>query len=156
MVQTVLFVAIAGSVGVVIVGPFALGLIGGEYRTEGEGLLYLAALFIPLSAVTAVYEGLGRVDRRLGLIFAVRAGATILILSGAYLGTERYGVIGVGFAYLAVEAVSAAVLLGPVAAYLRRNKRDPSWLARSTERDQDAVVAAGAEISVRQHPSSSG
>jgi O-antigen/teichoic acid export membrane protein len=130
MVQMTAAAALVGSVGLATAGPFALGLVGGEYREHGEGLLYLAALFIPLSAVSAVFEGFARAERKLGLIFAIRVTAAILIIGGSVVSTDMFGVLGVGWAYLSVEAVTAALLILPVIGYFRRNKRDPNWLAR--------------------------
>ena len=137
MLQTMAVVALGGSLGLMLIGPFALGLVGGEYRSEGEGLLYLAALFIPLSAVAAVYEGFARVNRKLGLIFAARTVGTVLIIGGSYVGTAMFGVVGVGWAYLVAEAVTAAIVIVPVVRWLRRAKNDPGWLARSVDRDAE-------------------
>lgn len=123
MVQTIAVVAAAASLGLLVVGPLALGLVGGEYRDQGESLLYLAALFIPLSAVTALYEGFARVNSRLGLIFTVRAVMTVLILVGYHAATAHFGLIGVGWLYLAVEATAAAIVIVPAVRCLRRYRR---------------------------------
>lgn len=123
MIQGITVVALTGSLGLVVLGPLALGLVGGAYRTEGESLLYVAALFIPLSAVAAVFEGFARVNGRLGLIFAARATATTLIVGGCHAATATFGVIGVGWLYLAVEAIVAVVLIGPLVRCLRNYRR---------------------------------
>lgn len=140
MVRTMAVAALIGSFALVTVGPFALGVVGGEYRAEGAGLLYVAALFIPLSAVTAVYEGFARVNRKLGLILVVRGVAAVIISVGSYVAVPIYGVIGVGWAHLVVEAVTGAVFLVPVLRQLRRNKQDPGWLARVTPSDDNPHV----------------
>lgn len=132
MVQTIAVVAVAASLGLLIIGPLALGLVGGEYRTQGQGLLYLAALFVPLSAVTATYEGMARVNGRLGLIFTVRALATVLIVAGFGVATATFGLLGAGWLYLVVEGLAAAALIVPVIRCLRRYRHDPSWLARAS------------------------
>jgi O-antigen/teichoic acid export membrane protein len=129
--------ALIGSTGLVVVGPFALGLVGGDYRAGGEGLLYLAAFFIPLAAITVVYEGFARVKRRLGLILAVRGVAGVLVIGGSVVAIGEWGVIGVGWAHLVVEAVAAAVVLVPIIGFLIRSKRDPQWLVRSSVRPDD-------------------
>jgi O-antigen/teichoic acid export membrane protein len=140
MVSMMIVASLIGSVGLVTVGPFALGLVGGGYRSEGEGLLYLAALFIPLAAVTAVYEGFARVKRRLGLILAVRAVAAVLVVVGSVVGVRMWGLAGVGWAHLAVEAVAATILVVPVIGFLRRNKRDPDWLVRANPPSDDPAA----------------
>ena len=52
MVTTMISVNVIGGLGLVAVGPLVLGFVGGEYRSQGSGILYLAALFVPLSTVT--------------------------------------------------------------------------------------------------------
>lgn len=123
MIQSIAVVAVAGSLGLAIAGPLALELVGGAYRAEGESLLYVAALFIPLSAVAAVFEGFARVNGRLGMIFAVRATAAVLIVGGCHAATSLFGVLGVGWLYLAVECVVALVLIVPLVRCLRHYRR---------------------------------
>ncbi len=142
MMQTMAAVAVAGSIGLAVVGPFALGLVGGEYRDQGGDLLYLAAVFVPLSAVSAVYEAFARVQRRLGLVFAVRAVATVLILGGCLFVTSHAGLLGVGWVYLAVEAFTALALIVPLVRAVRRNNRDPLWLSRSVQTDEAPLAPA--------------
>jgi Na+-driven multidrug efflux pump len=96
-----------------------LDLIGPEYRAQGQGLLVLAALFVPLSAVSAVYEGFARVRRKLTLMVVMRCVATVIVVAGTLMITTRTGVIGVGWAYLAAEAVPAVILLPFVIRMLR-------------------------------------
>jgi len=120
MVQIMVAVACVASVGLVLVGPYLLAIVGADYRLQGQGLLSLAAVFIPLSAVGAVYEGFARVQRKLRLMIVVQSIATVLIVGGSLLSTRVVGVVGVGWAYLAAEAVSAVILLPPVIVWFRR------------------------------------
>jgi O-antigen/teichoic acid export membrane protein len=119
MVRTVIVVICVGSVGLLVVGPAMLGVVGTAYRAHGAGLLYLAAAFVPLSAVGAVYEGFARVRRRLGVVLAVRLMSTLLIVFGSLIGTRSVGVVGVGWAYLAAESLAATVLFVPTVLWLR-------------------------------------
>lgn len=137
MIKMMAVASVLGSVFLVTAGPFALGLVGGEYRAEGEGLLYLAALFIPLAAVTAVYEGFARVRKKLGMILAVRGVASVVIIIGCFIAVPTSGVMGVAWVHLVVEVVTAAIFIVPVLRFLRRNKQDPDWLARSLPRTED-------------------
>jgi O-antigen/teichoic acid export membrane protein len=120
MVQMMACVMVAGSVGMVLVGPAVLGLVGTDYRAEGQDLLYLAAIFVPLSAIATVYEGFARVGRKLGRMVAVQCLSTCLIVVGCVIGTRSLGVVGVGWAYVVAEAVSATILIGPAVVWLRR------------------------------------
>jgi O-antigen/teichoic acid export membrane protein len=140
MIKMMAVASVVGSVVMVTAGPFALGLVGGAYRAEGEGLLYLAALFIPLAAVTAVYEGFARVRKKLGMILAVRGVASLVIIVGCFIAVPTSGVMGVAWVHLVVEVVTAAIFIVPVLRFLRRNKQDPDWLARSLPRTDDPAA----------------
>ncbi|WP_431239161.1 lipopolysaccharide biosynthesis protein [Mycolicibacterium aichiense] len=120
MVQMMAVVSVVGSLGLVVIGPWVLGIIGSDYRAEGQGLLLLAAAFVPLSAVSAVYEGFARVCRKLTLMVVMRCVSTTIVVAGTVLITAHVGVIGVGWAYLAAEAIPAVVLLPPAIRWLRR------------------------------------
>ena len=120
MVRMVTAVVCAGSVGLVVAGPVLLSVVGAEYRAAGQGLLYFAAVFVPLSAVSAVYEAFARVQRKLALVLVVRCASTCLIVLGSLVGTRSLGIAGVGWAYLVAELVSALVLLPPIVVWLRR------------------------------------
>lgn len=120
MVGTVSVVAVLAAGGLITVGPLLLGLAGSEYRTQGTELLWLAAAFLPLSAVGAVYEGFARVQRRLSLYLSVQVLVTAVIVAGSWFGARSVGLIGVGWAYLSAEALSAAILIGPAVHWLRR------------------------------------
>jgi O-antigen/teichoic acid export membrane protein len=120
MVRMVIAVSCAGSAVLVVLGPIMLSVAGGDYRAHGQGLLLLAAIFIPLAAVVEIYEAFARVQRRLRLALAVRCLHTIVIVCGSVMGTRLLGVTGVGWAYLAAELISAAVLVIPVVLWLNR------------------------------------
>jgi O-antigen/teichoic acid export membrane protein len=120
MIRTLTVVACTGSVGLAVVAPAMMSVVGTEYRDQAQGLLYLAAIFVPLAAVSAVYEGVARVQRRLRLLLGVRCVATAVIICGSYIGTQWIGVSGVGWAYVVSESLAAAVLIGPVILWIRR------------------------------------
>jgi O-antigen/teichoic acid export membrane protein len=120
MVKMLIAVACLASAGLLIVGPVMLSVVGAEYRAEGQGLLQLAAIFVPLSVVGAAYEGFARVQRRLRLQLAVSCMSAVVIVCGSLIATRSLGVTGVGWAYLAAESVKAAVVLTPVIIWLRK------------------------------------
>lgn len=118
MIRTVVLVSAVGAAGLALVGPVMLGVIGAQYRAHGAGLLYLAAVFVPLSAPGAAYEGLARVHRKLKLALAMGFVSTALIVVGSLLATRAVGVVGVGWAYLVAESLAAVVLIGPLIRWL--------------------------------------
>lgn len=128
MVQIMVAVVTIASLGLVLIGPTILGIVGSEYRQQGSGLLFLAAGFIPLSGVAAVYEGLARVQRKLKLMIVAQTIATVLIVGGTLWATRIVGVVGVGWAYLAAEAASAAILLPAIISWFRRLRSHGSGL----------------------------
>jgi O-antigen/teichoic acid export membrane protein len=119
-VRMLIAVAIVGSAGLLILGPFMLSLVGAEYRTGGQDLLQLAAIFVPLSVVGAAYEGFARAQRKLRLQLTMTFVATVIVITGSFIGTRYLGATGVGWAYLAAESVSAIVLIVPVINWLRK------------------------------------
>ncbi|BBY65360.1 lipopolysaccharide biosynthesis protein [Mycolicibacterium helvum] len=129
MVQMMVVVSIAGALGLVLVGPFVLGIIGPDYQAQGSGLLTLAAVFVPLSAISAIYEGFARVRRKLTLMVVTRCIAAVAIVAGTLLITPHLGLIGVGWAYLAAEAIPAAILLPLVISWLRHVRVDAAAAA---------------------------
>lgn len=129
MVRTLAAVAVLASLGLIALGPLMLGFAGPEYRSEGTELVWLAAVFLPLSGVGAVYEGFARVQRRLSLYLWVQALVTAVIVVGSWFATRALGVAGVGWAYLVAEALAAAILIGPAIAWLRRVSGRPRHAA---------------------------
>ena len=120
LLQMIVAVALLGSVGLAVVGPLVLNTVGTEYRVNGQALLYLAAIFVPLSSVSSVYEALARVYRRMKLMMAMWSVSAFLIVFGSLMGTRLFGVVGVGWAYLASESFLATVLLVPTVRWLRQ------------------------------------
>jgi O-antigen/teichoic acid export membrane protein len=118
-VKTVCGVAVLGGLGLAFVAPIALGFIGVQYRRDGEPLLHLAALFVPLTVVGAVYMGLGRVYRRLTLAVATQCLVTLVVIGGTMITTRSMGVVGVGVSYLVAESLAALILIGPLVRWLR-------------------------------------
>lgn len=118
-VRMLVGVAVAGSAGLLLLGPFMLSLVGAQYRTGGEDLLKLAAVFVPLSVIGAAYEGFARAQRKLRLQLTMTFVSTVIVIYGTVIGTRHLGATGVGWAYLAAESVSALVLIGPLVVWLR-------------------------------------
>lgn len=133
MVQLMVLVNVVGSIGLLTLGPTVLGLVGAQYRAEGEGLLYLAAAFVPLAAIGSVYEGFARVRRTLKLMIVVRFVATIVILVGSVYATRALGVIGVGWAYLVAEAAAALFLFPRVVIWFRQARSGTLELSAEPE-----------------------
>ncbi|BBY27921.1 lipopolysaccharide biosynthesis protein [Mycolicibacterium sediminis] len=118
-VKTIGAVALAGSAGLAVVGPVALGFIGDQYREHGTPLLYLAAVFIPFTVIGSLYDGLARVHRRLTLAVVTQCAVTAVVIGGSVAFTPSLGVLGIGVSYLAAEVLAAVILVGPLVRWLR-------------------------------------
>ena len=119
-IRTIGAVALLASLGLALVGPIALGVIGAQYREQGTPLLHLASVFIPFTVIGAVYDGLARVYRRLTLAVVTQCLATAVVIGGSAATTGSLGVIGIGVSYLAAELLAAAILVGPLIRWLRK------------------------------------
>lgn len=147
-VRTIAMVAVAGSLGLAFVAPIALGFVGPEYREQGTPLLHLAAVFVPLTVIGAVYDGLARVYRRLTLAVVTQCLTTVVIIAGSLVLTDSIGVAGVGWAYLVAEVLTAVILLGPLISWLRRlqnRSKWERWLAKKNSDRQPLWKVSGAD-----------
>jgi len=116
-------VAMLGGLGLAFVAPMLLGLLGSEYRAQGTPLLHMAAFFMPLTVVGAVYTGLARVFRRLMLAVVTQMLATAVVICGALATARSMGVFGVALSYLLAEGLVTVILIGPLILWLRELSR---------------------------------
>ncbi len=116
-------VAVLGGLGLAFIAPILLGFLGSEYREQGTPLLHLAAFFMPLTVVGAVYDGLARVYRRLTLAVVTQTLVTVVVIGGSMATARSMGVFGVALSYLLAEALAAAILVGPLIRWLRQLRR---------------------------------
>jgi O-antigen/teichoic acid export membrane protein len=99
-------------------GIVALGLganlllkpFGAAYEHNGATLLRLFLLAALPHAVITIYLSLERVQARVNRVLAVEALIVVLVTVGAVVGMQRYGLVGVGVAWLAAHTVVAAAV----------------------------------------------
>lgn len=117
-----LLVAGVGTVALLAGAPLVLSIFGDAYAQHGSLLLRLMALAAPATVITTVYTSVLRVRRQVRgiVIIQVLVGTTVIALSTILIG--RFGVTGVGIAYLAAEGVAGAALLVPLLRSLRYPK----------------------------------
>jgi O-antigen/teichoic acid export membrane protein/aminoglycoside phosphotransferase len=91
--------------------PLVLGVFGAEYAAGGTTVLRLLTLSAVPVVVISLYASVARVERRLRAMGTLHGvlGAAVLGLSVVLIGP--LGIAGVGWAWLGVTAVVAAVLL---------------------------------------------
>lgn len=106
-------VAVATGVALWLIAPPLLAIFGAGYSDQAVGLIRLMAWVMPLSVVGSIYAGLARTVRRLRLAVSLQVICTAALIGGTWWATGRFGLDGIGYTYLAVEALVTVVLLVP-------------------------------------------
>lgn len=118
-----LLVGVAGGLGIWLIGPWLLALLGPEYAESSGWLLRLTGLAAPAVAVVVVWTTAARSQGRLRrvLVLQLGIGAGVLVLSSLLLGP--WGVTGIGAAFLTVQTIAAAVVLRSLLRMVREPRR---------------------------------
>jgi O-antigen/teichoic acid export membrane protein len=116
-------IVIPASVAAVVLAPLALRVLGGDYADRGAAVLQLVAAGVVFRVVSLLYIAICRVRRRMRELLAMEAAHFVLIIGLTLVLVPAYGIAGAGAAYLATQAVLAVVLLWPVLAEMRADRR---------------------------------
>jgi O-antigen/teichoic acid export membrane protein len=100
--------------------PWLLLLFGPEYSDNATTLLQLLMLTVLAKIVTALYNTRCRLQNRTGRIAVLQCLQAAVLLSGTAALAGAWGLVAVGWAALAAEAVPALVLAPTVVAWLRK------------------------------------
>jgi O-antigen/teichoic acid export membrane protein len=117
--------------------PYVLRLFGPNYASEGTALLRLLALSALPYIVNSLYISVARVQRRVRAIVIVLASLCALVLILSHILLQRYGITGVGVAWLVSQTIIAGILW---ATQLR-----PLWSSRL----DDGLLETGKRTTVR-------
>jgi len=113
---------VAGVIGVLLLGKFAIEIFGHEYAAGGANLLYLLASATVLMVLNMTGNVILKVQKRLWMLVGVNAfGAAATLASFAVF--LHMGLIGIGIGYIVGQTLSClayAVLFAP--ALLRRHR----------------------------------
>lgn len=118
-----LLVGVVGGLGIWLVGPWLLSLLGPQYAESSTWLLRLTGLAAPAVAVVVVWTTAARSQgwlRRV-LVLQLCIGVGVLGLSALLLGP--LGVTGIGAAFLTVQTIAAAVVLRSLLQMVRPPRR---------------------------------
>jgi O-antigen/teichoic acid export membrane protein len=108
----------------IMAAPWILRLFGPGYAQAGTPLLSLMALGVIPYGVTVLYFSFARVTTKLRGVIFVQVFLSVAILTGASLMVPRFGITGVGVAWIASQAVVAAVILATaLRPVVRRGRR---------------------------------
>jgi len=103
-------------------GKWLLLLFGESYSTNGLILLWILGISSMLVGVNSVYMSILRVAGRIRELVIISVFITIAVLLASYLITPATGIVGIGYAWIAVHgAISLYVLLAMRSSY--RNRR---------------------------------
>jgi O-antigen/teichoic acid export membrane protein len=96
------------AVAVVALGaPLILGVFGADYAAEGAWVLRLLALGALPNMVVMFALSVARVRERPGVVLLIQGALAALTLAGSLLLMERFGITGVGAAWLAAQSLVA-------------------------------------------------
>ncbi len=96
---------------VVLLAPYLLRIFGRDYAREGTVLLRLLALAAIPEVFGALAVSVARVQQNIGRVIFIRAAAAALVLGTSGLLLPRYGIQGIGIAFLLSHGLIATVLL---------------------------------------------
>lgn len=96
---------------VVIGAPYILRLFGKTYSAEGSTLLRLLCLSALPYMVISIYVSIVRIQRRLIALFVSLTTPYVLVIILSILLLGRFGVLGVGIAWLVGQSLVAVILL---------------------------------------------
>jgi O-antigen/teichoic acid export membrane protein len=108
----------------VLGAPLLLRIFGTAYAAEGSDLLRLLALATVPNVFFVLFIGFSRVQRHILHIVVAQAAVAVLTLTLGYILLPRYGITGVGLAWL-ISQVLAALAIILVALYGTSWRRYP-------------------------------
>jgi O-antigen/teichoic acid export membrane protein/aminoglycoside phosphotransferase len=99
------------AIAVAVLSPLLLRLLGSQYVTGAAVLLPLLALSAIPNVVIATFLSAARVQRRMRAVVVVTASMSIGVMGLSIVLLDRYGLTGVGVAWLVAQSVVALALL---------------------------------------------
>jgi O-antigen/teichoic acid export membrane protein/aminoglycoside phosphotransferase len=99
------------AVATALLSPLILRFFGPEYVTGASVLLPLLVLSAIPNVVIATFLAAARVQRRMHAVVVVTAAMSVSVVGLSVLLLQRYGLTGVGVAWLAAQSVIAIALL---------------------------------------------
>jgi O-antigen/teichoic acid export membrane protein/aminoglycoside phosphotransferase (APT) family kinase protein len=95
----------------VMAAPVGLRIFGPRYAVEATTLLRLLAMSAIPYAVVATFLAVARVQRRVGAVLAVNAAVSIPAVAMMLVLAPRWGIVGIGWAWLTSQLAVAVALL---------------------------------------------
>lgn len=105
-----LVLLVPGIAGVVLLGNFALSLIGPNYATHGTLPLWILSISSVFVAISGLYMTKLKVERRIGPLIVISAVSSTLILVLTYLLLPLLNIVGAAIAFTSTQGALALVL----------------------------------------------
>lgn len=112
--------AVLAGLGLGILGPLMLKLVGHDYYVNGRALMYFAALTVPLAVVLILYQASSRVLRKLRLAVVLEGLSAAIVLVGISISPTDRGLVVVGMWFLIAQGVVAVFAVAPLVRNLTR------------------------------------
>lgn len=96
---------------IMLSAPFILQVYGADYAREGTSLLRLLALAVLPNLINVLFIGLARVRQRMLELVLIQAALCIGSIILSFMLLPRYGITGIGYAWLATQTVVACTLI---------------------------------------------
>lgn len=144
--------ALVGCLLLIAAAPLVLGILGPGYAEHGIGLMRVMALILPSIAVMTIYTALARLRRRLRLAVTAQILLGTTVVAGVVVTTPRWGLIAVGFSYLAAELMCTALILVPTIVQLRRAMAGPQNHENGPPGGSDIEDERRLPVRRRHHP----
>jgi len=95
---------------IIVAAPYLLHLFGKSYASEASTLLRLLSLATLPQILTGLYLAIARIRRSAGSVVAVQASMFVISLGLSYFFLHKFGITGVGIAWLISQTIMAFIL----------------------------------------------
>ena len=129
-VRLVLLVLVPGMAAGVALAPYLLSIFGATYAEHGTTLLRLLLLALPGTAVTSFFTSFLWLERRMLVLTCRQLAAATVFLGTTLLLMGHFGLLAVGIASLATEALQAAIFLPGAIGRYRMVHGETGWKSR--------------------------
>jgi O-antigen/teichoic acid export membrane protein len=99
------------AIGLAIAAPYVLRPFGARYASEGTDLLRLLALALIPNVIVALGLSVARIQHNARMVILIQGSLCIPIIGISLLLLPRFGITGVGVAWLAAQTVVGFVLM---------------------------------------------
>jgi O-antigen/teichoic acid export membrane protein len=112
---------VPAAVAVVVLADVGLGVLGDAYAADGATVLRLVAIAMVFRLVVAFWTSLARLRRAIRSIVTVHLSLAIGVVIGVWVLGGKYGLAGVGMAYLGGQTLAALAVLPAVIRAIRHH-----------------------------------